>query len=63
MAARGRLSSAAAGISPIVWSKWFTERACDGFVVAGTHMPGSFASLLLCRTIATPPFQDGATPW
>jgi alkanesulfonate monooxygenase SsuD/methylene tetrahydromethanopterin reductase-like flavin-dependent oxidoreductase (luciferase family) len=21
---------------------WFTERACDGFVVAGTHMPGSF---------------------
>ncbi|HEX4368870.1 MAG TPA: LLM class flavin-dependent oxidoreductase, partial [Rhodopila sp.] len=22
--------------------QWFTERACDGFVVAGTHMPGSF---------------------
>lgn len=22
--------------------EWFTERACDGFVVAGTHMPGSF---------------------
>ena len=21
---------------------WFTERACDGFVIAGTHMPGSF---------------------
>jgi alkanesulfonate monooxygenase SsuD/methylene tetrahydromethanopterin reductase-like flavin-dependent oxidoreductase (luciferase family) len=21
---------------------WFTERACDGYVVAGTHMPGSF---------------------
>jgi FMN-dependent oxidoreductase (nitrilotriacetate monooxygenase family) len=22
--------------------QWFEERACDGFVVAGTHMPGSF---------------------
>ncbi len=21
---------------------WFTERACDGYVIAGTHMPGSF---------------------
>jgi alkanesulfonate monooxygenase SsuD/methylene tetrahydromethanopterin reductase-like flavin-dependent oxidoreductase (luciferase family) len=21
---------------------WFSERACDGFVIAGTHMPGSF---------------------
>jgi FMN-dependent oxidoreductase (nitrilotriacetate monooxygenase family) len=22
--------------------KWFVERACDGFVIAATHMPGSF---------------------
>ena len=22
--------------------KWFVERACDGFVVAGTHIPGTF---------------------
>ena len=22
--------------------QWFSERACDGFVVAATHMPGSF---------------------
>jgi FMN-dependent oxidoreductase (nitrilotriacetate monooxygenase family) len=22
--------------------QWFVERACDGYVVAGTHMPGSF---------------------
>ncbi len=22
--------------------KWFVEGACDGFVIAGTHMPGSF---------------------
>ena len=22
--------------------QWFTERACDGFVIAGTHMPGTF---------------------
>ncbi len=22
--------------------KWFVERACDGFVVAATHIPGAF---------------------
>lgn len=22
--------------------QWFTERACDGFVIAGTHVPGSY---------------------
>jgi alkanesulfonate monooxygenase SsuD/methylene tetrahydromethanopterin reductase-like flavin-dependent oxidoreductase (luciferase family) len=22
--------------------KWFTERACDGFVIAATHIPGAF---------------------
>ena len=22
--------------------EWFTERACDGFVIAGTHTPGTF---------------------
>jgi len=22
--------------------QWFSERACDGFVIAGTHMPGTF---------------------
>jgi FMN-dependent oxidoreductase (nitrilotriacetate monooxygenase family) len=22
--------------------QWFEERACDGYVIAGTHMPGSF---------------------
>ena len=22
--------------------EWFSERACDGFVVAGTHLPGSY---------------------
>ena len=22
--------------------RWFTERACDGFVIAGTHTPGTF---------------------
>jgi len=22
--------------------QWFTERACDGFVIAGTHTPGTF---------------------
>jgi alkanesulfonate monooxygenase SsuD/methylene tetrahydromethanopterin reductase-like flavin-dependent oxidoreductase (luciferase family) len=22
--------------------KWFVERACDGFVIAATHIPGAF---------------------
>ncbi len=22
--------------------QWFAERACDGFVVAATHLPGAF---------------------
>ena len=22
--------------------QWFVERACDGYVVGGTHMPGTF---------------------
>jgi len=22
--------------------QWFVERACDGFVVAATHLPGAF---------------------
>ena len=24
------------------FEEWFTAPACDGFVIAGTHMPGAF---------------------
>jgi FMN-dependent oxidoreductase (nitrilotriacetate monooxygenase family) len=42
---RGRPREAIVGSGKDVADRleqWFTERACDGFVVAGTHMPGSF---------------------
>ena len=27
------------------FEEWFTTPACDGFVIAGTHMPGAFEDL------------------
>jgi FMN-dependent oxidoreductase (nitrilotriacetate monooxygenase family) len=42
---RGRPREAVVGSGKDVADRleqWFVERACDGFVVAGTHMPGSF---------------------
>lgn len=42
---RGRPREAIVGSGKDVADRleqWFTEGACDGFVVAGTHMPGSF---------------------
>jgi alkanesulfonate monooxygenase SsuD/methylene tetrahydromethanopterin reductase-like flavin-dependent oxidoreductase (luciferase family) len=42
---RGRPREAVVGSGKDVADQlehWFTERACDGFVIAGTHMPGSF---------------------
>ena len=42
---RGRPREAVVGSGKLVADRleqWFTERACDGFVVAGTHMPGTF---------------------
>ena len=42
---RGRLSNAWVG-SPSdiadMFEEWFTGRACDGFVIAPTHLPGAF---------------------
>jgi FMN-dependent oxidoreductase (nitrilotriacetate monooxygenase family) len=29
--------------------QWFVERACDGFVIAGTHLPGSYEGF--CRLV------------
>jgi hypothetical protein len=26
--------------------QWFTEGACDGFVIAATHVPGSYAEFV-----------------
>lgn len=42
---RGRPREAIVGSGKEVADRleqWFEERACDGFVIAGTHMPGSF---------------------
>lgn len=42
---RGRPREAVVGSAKQVADRleqWFAERACDGFVIAGTHMPGSF---------------------
>ncbi|MFO1028575.1 MAG: NtaA/DmoA family FMN-dependent monooxygenase [Acetobacteraceae bacterium] len=42
---RGRPRETAVGSGKDVadyLEQWFTERACDGFVVAGTHTPGTF---------------------
>ncbi|HET6607891.1 MAG TPA: LLM class flavin-dependent oxidoreductase [Rhodopila sp.] len=42
---RGRPREAVVGSGKEVADRleqWFTEGACDGFVVAGTHMPGTF---------------------
>jgi len=42
---RGRPREAVVGSGKDVadhFEQWFEERACDGFVVAGTHMPGTF---------------------
>jgi FMN-dependent oxidoreductase (nitrilotriacetate monooxygenase family) len=42
---RGRPREAIVGSGKDVADRleqWFTERACDGYVIAGTHMPGSF---------------------
>ena len=42
---RGRPREAIVGSGKDVADRleqWFTEGACDGFVIAGTHMPGSF---------------------
>lgn len=46
---RGRPREAAVGSGKDVADRleqWFTERACDGFVVAGTHMPGTFSDFV-----------------
>ena len=29
-----------------VLEEWFTTRACDGFVVAATHVPGAYADFV-----------------
>ena len=42
---RGRPREAVVGSGKDIADRleqWFVERACDGFVIAGTHMPGSF---------------------
>ncbi|MBN8928576.1 MAG: monooxygenase [Rhodospirillales bacterium 69-11] len=42
---RGRPREAIVGSGKEVadwFEEWFTARACDGFVIAGTHTPGSF---------------------
>jgi alkanesulfonate monooxygenase SsuD/methylene tetrahydromethanopterin reductase-like flavin-dependent oxidoreductase (luciferase family) len=42
---RGRPREAVVGSGKDIADRleqWFQERACDGFVVAGTHIPGSF---------------------
>lgn len=42
---RGRPREAIVGSGKDVADRleqWFTERACDGFVIAGTHTPGTF---------------------
>jgi alkanesulfonate monooxygenase SsuD/methylene tetrahydromethanopterin reductase-like flavin-dependent oxidoreductase (luciferase family) len=42
---RGRLSNAWVGSGKEVadmLEEWFTARACDGFVIAPTHLPGAF---------------------
>ena len=42
---RGRPGQAVVGSGKDIADRmelWFSERACDGFVIAGTHMPGSF---------------------
>ncbi len=51
---RGRPREAVVGSGKDIADRleqWFTERACDGFVIAGTHMPGSFEDFvrLSCR--------------
>lgn len=46
---RGRPREAAVGSGKEVADRleqWFTDRACDGFVVAGTHMPGTFSDFV-----------------
>ena len=46
---RGRPREAVVGSARDVadhFEQWFVERACDGFVVAGTHMPGTFEDLV-----------------
>ena len=42
---RGRLSNAWVGSPKDIadmFEEWFTGRACDGFVIAPTHLPGAF---------------------
>lgn len=42
---RGRAGEAIVGSAKDIADQlelWFTERACDGYVIAGTHMPGTF---------------------
>ena len=42
---RGRTHNAVVGSAKDIADRleqWFTERACDGFVIAGTHTPGTF---------------------
>ena len=42
---RGRPGEAIVGSAKDIadyLEQWFVERACDGFVIAGTHMPGTF---------------------
>ena len=52
---RGRPREAVVGSGKDVADRleqWFVEGACDGFVVAGTHMPGSFEDFVAswCRS-------------
>ena len=28
--------------------QWFVERACDGYVAGGTHVPGTFEDFVQC---------------
>jgi alkanesulfonate monooxygenase SsuD/methylene tetrahydromethanopterin reductase-like flavin-dependent oxidoreductase (luciferase family) len=42
---RGRTHNAVVGSAKDIADRmelWFVERACDGFVIAGTHTPGTF---------------------
>jgi FMN-dependent oxidoreductase (nitrilotriacetate monooxygenase family) len=46
---RGRPHDAIVGSGKDVADRleqWFTERACDGFVIAGTHTPGTFEDIV-----------------
>ncbi|MBV9249665.1 MAG: LLM class flavin-dependent oxidoreductase [Acetobacteraceae bacterium] len=67
---RGRPREAVVGSGKDVADRleqWFTELACDGFVVAGTHMPGTFEDFVrfvvpeLQRRGVSPAEYKGAT--